>query len=188
MPERPAPTISTSTWSDISLLWRGLASALVGRGYQHSVEWGQLLVGKFDTLYRERRHADFITRPRYGDARPPRFTRQRRRARARDPRHGRAPARGAPAGRDLGRGPGQGRRHLPPQLLLLLPLQGRGPADPRRPHGRGGGRQPRGGAGEAGRGTARGVAPGAAVLLRDLRLAPRRDPRRGRAARDQRRG
>ena len=52
-----------------------------------------------------------------------------RRPRAGHSGHRRAPARGAVAVRDLRRRPGQGRRNLATDLLLLLPVQGSGAAD-----------------------------------------------------------
>ena len=59
-----------------------------------------------------------------------------------------------PLQRDLGRRPGPRRRHLAADLLLLLRLQGRRPADPARPGGRRGRRERRGEPSSARRGPA----------------------------------
>src|SRR4051794_29824457 len=115
---------------------------LTGRTVSTPCRVGQQTVDCLDSMYRgthgnRLQSRDSCSRQRPERPRPPRHQGQRRRSRAGDLRDGGEAARGKAAERDLRRRPRQGRRHFPPDLLLLLPLPRRRRADDDRTDGPG---------------------------------------------------
>ena len=205
MPEMPAPTISTSTCSGdrsgrrttsgvtgrAASVDTGSSSIPLGYGrgdYQHTVDYVNVTLVTVDAVYDQRHGRAFCSQRRTRGPRPAGPPRQRRRPRGGDPRHRGAAAGAARAARDLRRRPGTRRRHLPPHVLLLLPLEGRRAPHPAGPHGRGGPRPARRGARAVRRGPAALAAPRDHRHLRHFPGAPGRDPRRRRRGGHQRRG
>src|SRR5256886_424185 len=162
MPDRPAPTIRTSTCS-ACISAPGSGSRLSTRGVRvmarsrsfakatisTSCPICQHLVESIDSLYDGARGSHRRGSHRAAGARPAQRPHERRRARTRHLADGRRAPAGAFAERYRRRRSRAGGGDLAVHLLLLLPLQGRCRAHAHRPHGRGGGDRSRRGSGPA---------------------------------------